>query len=90
MSSSKKLICKGTLRPVFIRVYRLEIHSVMLVFSTPLSGLLPNKPRRGGGLRHLPQSPFTDQFFLNHDIHGYNVLLRDNSFLRANYINEAF
>ncbi len=28
----KKLTCKGTLRHVFIRVYRLEIQSVMLVF----------------------------------------------------------
>ncbi len=32
MSSSKKLICTGTLRQVFNRVYRLEILSVMLVF----------------------------------------------------------
>ncbi len=31
MLSSKKLTCKGTLRQVFIRVYRLEIQSVMLV-----------------------------------------------------------
>ncbi len=30
----KILTCKGTLRQVFIRVYRLEIQSVMLVFST--------------------------------------------------------
>jgi hypothetical protein len=29
----KKLTCKGTLRQVFIRVYRLEIQSVMLVYS---------------------------------------------------------
>ncbi len=28
----KKLACKGTLRQVFIRVYRLEMHSDMLVF----------------------------------------------------------
>ncbi len=34
MSSSKKLTCKGTLRQAFIRVYRLEIQSVMLVFSS--------------------------------------------------------
>jgi hypothetical protein len=37
MSSSKKiekLTCKGTLRQVFIRVYRLEIQSFMLVSST--------------------------------------------------------
>ncbi len=31
----KKLTCKGTLRQVFIRVYRLEIQSVMLVFFDP-------------------------------------------------------
>jgi hypothetical protein len=42
MSPSKKSTYKGTLRQVFIRVYRLEIanfffeHSVMLVFSTQL------------------------------------------------------
>jgi hypothetical protein len=41
MSSSKKVTCKGTLRQVFIRVYRLVIHSVMLVFSTQLRELLP-------------------------------------------------
>ncbi len=32
----KILTCKKTLRQVFIRVYRLEIQSVMLVFSTQL------------------------------------------------------
>ncbi len=37
----KKLTCKGTLRQVFIRVYRLEIHLDMLVFSTELCELLP-------------------------------------------------
>jgi hypothetical protein len=38
----KQLICKGTLRQVFIRVFRLEIQSVMLVFSTlQLCELLP-------------------------------------------------
>ncbi len=41
MSSSKKLTWKGTLRQVFIKVYRLEIQSVMLVFSTQLCELLP-------------------------------------------------
>jgi hypothetical protein len=35
----KKLTCKGTLRQVFIRVYRLEIQSVRLIFSTcPFTG----------------------------------------------------
>ncbi len=37
----KKLTSKGTLRHVFIRVYRLEIQPVMLVFSTYLCELLP-------------------------------------------------
>jgi hypothetical protein len=32
------------LRQVFIRVYRLEIHSVLLVFSTQLCELLPLSP----------------------------------------------
>ncbi len=32
----KKFTCKGTLQQVFVRVYRLEIQSVMLVFSTQL------------------------------------------------------
>jgi hypothetical protein len=41
MSSSKKLTCKGTLRQVFSRVYRLEIQSVMLAFSTQLCDLAP-------------------------------------------------
>ncbi len=36
----KKLASKGTLRHVFIRVYRLEIQSVMLIFSTQLCELL--------------------------------------------------
>jgi hypothetical protein len=35
MSSSKKLTCKRTLRQMFIRVYRLKIQSVMLVFFDP-------------------------------------------------------
>ncbi len=37
----KKLTCNGTLRQVFIRVYRLEIQSVMLIFSIQLCKLLP-------------------------------------------------
>jgi len=39
----KKLTCKGALWQVFIRVYRLEIHtqSIMLLFSTQLCELLP-------------------------------------------------
>ncbi len=50
MSSSKNILtCKVTLRQVFIRVYRLERQSVMLVFSTPLTfslvQLSPTPPR---------------------------------------------
>jgi hypothetical protein len=40
----KKLTCKGTLRRVFIRVYGLEIQSVVLVFSTQICELLPLSP----------------------------------------------
>ncbi len=40
----KKLTCKGTLRQVYIIVYRLEIQSVTLVFSTQLCELLPLYP----------------------------------------------
>jgi hypothetical protein len=36
-----KFTCKGTLRQLFIRVYRLKSHSVMLVFSSQLRELLP-------------------------------------------------
>ncbi len=38
----KLLTCKETLRQVFIRVYRLEITSVMFVFSTQICELLPS------------------------------------------------
>ncbi len=37
----KKSPFKGTFRQVFIRVYRLEIYSVMFVYSTKLCKLLP-------------------------------------------------
>ncbi len=37
----KKLTCKETLRQVIIRVYRLKMQTVMLVFSTQLCELLP-------------------------------------------------
>ncbi len=40
----KKLTCTKTLRQVFIRVYRLEIPSGMLIFSTQLCELLPLSP----------------------------------------------
>jgi hypothetical protein len=44
MLSSKKLTCKGALWQVFIRVCRLEIQSVMLIFSTQLCELLLLSP----------------------------------------------
>jgi hypothetical protein len=37
-----KLTCKGTLRPLIIRYYRLEIQSVMLVFSNQLYDYCPS------------------------------------------------
>jgi hypothetical protein len=40
----KKLTCKGILRQVFIRVYRLELQLFMLLFSTQLCKLLPFSP----------------------------------------------
>jgi hypothetical protein len=40
----KILTCKETLRQVFIRVYRLEIQSVMLVFLTQLCELSGSTP----------------------------------------------
>jgi hypothetical protein len=40
----KKFTCEATLRQVFIRVYRLEIQSVVLVFSTQLCELLLLSP----------------------------------------------
>ncbi len=40
----EKLTCKGTLRQVFIRIYRLVIHPIMLVFSTQLCELLAVTP----------------------------------------------
>jgi hypothetical protein len=39
-----KFTCKGTLRQVFSKVYRLEIQSVILTFSTQLCELLPLSP----------------------------------------------
>jgi hypothetical protein len=37
----KQLTCKGALRQMFIRVYRLKIQSIMLVFSIQLCERLP-------------------------------------------------
>jgi hypothetical protein len=44
MSSSKKFTFKWSLWQVLIRVYRLEILSVMLVFPSQLCELLPPPP----------------------------------------------
>ncbi len=45
-----------TLRKVFIKVYRLEIQSVMLVISTQLCELLPLSPSLWLNSPHLPPS----------------------------------
>jgi hypothetical protein len=42
MSSSKKFTCKGILPQVFVRVYRQEILSVMIVFSIQLAKCWPS------------------------------------------------
>ncbi len=55
MSSSKKLACKGTMRKVFIRVYRIEILSVIVVFSTQHCELLPSNLLSGS--THPPTPP---------------------------------
>jgi hypothetical protein len=52
MSSYKKLTCKGTLRQMF--VYRLEIQSFMLVFSTQLCEIFPSNLLSSF---HLPPCP---------------------------------
>ncbi len=46
----KKLTCKGTLRQVFIRFYRLEIWSVMLVFLTHFVNCRPSNLLTGSTL----------------------------------------
>jgi hypothetical protein len=53
----KKLTCKGTLWQVFIGVYRLEIQSVMLVFSTQLYDLLLLQPYLYFNSPPLPHFP---------------------------------
>jgi hypothetical protein len=101
------------MRHVCIRVYRLEIQSVMLVFSSQLCELLPLQPshwfnspplpcvnkyavytytvcKEGGGVwstgpqtdKHLPQSPFSGQIFLDDDI--FALLSMSLIFLRSN------
>ncbi len=53
----KKLTCKGTLRQVFITVYKLEIQAVRLVFSTQLCEQLPLSPSLW--FNSTPPSPFS-------------------------------
>jgi hypothetical protein len=54
MSASKKIIWKGILRYVFIRVDRLEIHSVMLVFLTSFLNCWPTNVLSGWTLLTPP------------------------------------
>ncbi len=51
----KKLTCKGNLRQLFIKMYRLEIQSVILVCSIQLCELLPLSPSLW--FNYLPLSP---------------------------------
>jgi hypothetical protein len=51
----KRLNCKGNLRQLFIKMYRLEIQSVNLVFSIQLCELLPLSPFLW--FNSLPPSP---------------------------------
>ncbi len=71
------MTCKGTLRQVLIRIYRLEIanclctvHSVMLIFLTQLcdmySPLLPNSPSLWF---NSPSLPFVNK----HTVDPYTV-----------------
>ncbi len=57
--SSKKLTCKSSLRQVYIRVYRLEKQSVMLVFSTQLCELLYGVPLTFSLVQLSPLPPFS-------------------------------
>jgi hypothetical protein len=56
-----KLTCKGTLRQVFIRDYRLEIQSVMLVFLTRFCELFPLQPSVWFNSSYLPSLPFVNK-----------------------------
>ncbi len=53
----KKMNCKGTLRQVFIKIYRLEIHSVMLVFRPSFVNCCPSNILSGSTLRPPPPLP---------------------------------
>ncbi len=60
MLSSKKILLKGTLRQVFIRVYRLEIscvNSVVLVFSNQLCDMYSTLPCCPSPLFSVSTSP---------------------------------
>ncbi len=54
----KKLTCKETLRQVFSRVFKMEIQSVMLVFSTQLCELCNLLSRSSGGCWVLLETIF--------------------------------
>ncbi len=59
------MACKGNLRQVFIRIYRLEIQSVMLVFSTQLFVNCCPSPLLSGSTLPPPLPLFY--------VHKYNV-----------------
>ncbi len=57
MSSSKKLACKGTLRKVFIRVYRLEGIQSCWYFRPSFVNCCPTNLLSGSTLRPTPPFP---------------------------------
>jgi hypothetical protein len=80
MFSLKIFPCKETLRQMFFIVYRLEIQSVMLVFSTHLYELLPLSPSLW-----FNSSPYP--FLNNYTVHMYTVYKRGYGVLGLRQIN---
>ncbi len=82
LGTFKILTCKGTLRLVLIRVYRLEIQQVMLVFSTQYCEMLPLFPSL---CSNPPPSPLP--CVNKYTVHTYTVCKRGNGVLGFRQIN---
>ncbi len=65
----KNLTCKRTLRQVFIRDYRLELYSIMLVFSTHLCEL-PSPFLSGSTLPPSPPLPCVNRYTVYTRVRG--------------------
>jgi hypothetical protein len=65
----KKLTCKGTLRQVIIRVFRLEIQSVMFVFRPSFMNYRPSNPLSGSTLPP-PESKYRSPVYTDSVWHG--------------------